>query len=347
MTALTAEPAAGRSYRSRHPLMVFLARRILIGLLLLVVMSFLVFLAMNLLPGDAARAMLGAKATPEQISTVHRQLGLDRPLLIRYGDFLGNLLHGNLGTSLTGSADPLAGSTGKIAQTRVSSIIAEPARNTLVLGVLAVVILIPLSLVLGVLAGIRPGRLLDRLISNVTLVGLAIPDFIAGMLLILLFAVKLGWLPPASLLAPGADPLAHPDMLVLPVATLVIVSVGFTTRQVRAGLARAMNSDYVDMARLNGIPEGRVVRQWGLRNAIAPAIQSFAQIIGYLLGGVVLVEYVFSYPGIGYGFVQYVNARDLPTVQAVAVIVAAIYVGLNIVADLLVILVVPRLRTEQ
>ena len=340
-------PARRRSYRSRHPLVTFVARRVLIGIVLLVVVSFLVFLAMNLLPGDAARAMLGPKASAEQVATVHRQLGLDRPLLERYWSYLLGLAHGDLGASLTGSANPFADASSAVAQTQVSSIIAVPARNTLVLGVLSVIILIPLSLLLGVAAGVRPGSMVDRLISNATLAGLSVPDFIMGMLLILVFAVKLHWLPPASLLAPDVSPLSEPQILVLPVATLVLVSLGFTTRQVRAGVVRAMRSDYVEMARLNGIPESQVVWRWGLRNAIAPAIQSFAQIVGYLLGGVVLVEFVFSYPGIGYGLVQYVSARDLPTVQSVTVLIAAIYIGLNIVADLLVILVVPRLRTAQ
>lgn len=336
-----------RTYRSRHPLVAFVVRRVLIGIMLLVVVSFLVFLAMNLLPGDAARAMLGPKASAEQVATVNSQLGLDRPLLERYWSYLFGLMHGDLGVSLTGSASIFADANTAGPQTLVSSIIAVPARNTLVVGVLSIIILIPLSLLLGVAAGVRPNSITDRLISNATLAGLSIPDFILGMLLILVFAIKLRWLPPTSLLAPDMSPFSEPQILVLPVATLVLVSIGFTARQVRAGVVRAMRSDYVEMARLNGIPEGQVVWRWGLRNAIAPAIQSFAQVIGYLLGGVVLVEFVFSYPGIGYGIVQYVHARDLPTVQSVAVLIATIYIGINVVADLLVILVVPRLRTAQ
>lgn len=340
-------PTKLRTYRSRHPLVVFVVRRVLIGIMLLVIVSFLVFLAMNLLPGDVARAMLGPRASAEQVDTVQRQLGLDRPLLERYWTYLLGLAHGDLGISLTGSANPFANASSAVAQTSVSSIIAVPLRNTLVLGLLSIIILIPLSLLLGVAAGVRPGSKADRLISHTTLASLSVPDFVMGMLLILVFAVKLNWLPPASLLAPGVSPFSDPQILVLPVVTLVLVSLGFTTRQVRAGVVRAMRSDYVEMARLNGIPENQVIWRWGLRNAIAPAIQSFAQIMGYLLGGVVLVEFVFSYPGIGYGLVQYVNARDLPTVQSVTVLIAAIYIGLNIVADLLVILVVPRLRTAQ
>ncbi len=164
-------------------------------------------------------------------------------------------------------------------------------------------------------------------------------------MLILVFAVTLGLLPPVSLVPPGSSPFSHPSVLVLPVATLLVVALGFTIRQIRAGVAEAMRSDYVQMARLNGIRERRIVIGWALRNSIAPAIQTIAQVMQYFLGGVVLVEYVFGYPGIGEGLVEFVNARDLPTIQSVAVLIAAVYIALNILADLLVVLVVPRLRT--
>lgn len=345
-TAAISSQLGIRRFLGRHPIATFMLRRIGLGALLVVAVSFLVFLATNLLPGDAARAMLGGRGTPTQIEAVRHELGLDRPLLARYGTWATGMLHGDLGTSLTGGSSALTGG-GAMSGRPVSSIIDEPVRNTLVLGLLTVVILAPLSLLLGVLAGVRPRGLIGQFVSVLTLAGLSVPDFVVATLLILLFAVTWGLLPPVSLLAPGESPLSDPAILVLPVAALLIVSVGFTTRQIRAGVMRAMESDYVEMARLNGIPERKVVLRWALRNAVAPSIQTFAQIIQYLLGGVVLTEFVFGYPGIGAGFVQYVSARDLPTVQAVATLLAVVYIGMNILADLLVTLAIPKLRTGQ
>lgn len=332
---------------ANRPTARFILRRLGLGAMLVLVVSFLVFLATNLLPGDAAQAMLGRHATVEQVTVVRAELGLDRPLLQRYADWAGGLLRGDLGTSLTGGSTALSGASGEMSGRSVSGIVAEPIRNTVVLGLATVALLIPLSLLLGVVSGLRPDGPFGQAVSLLTLAGLSVPDFVVGTLLILGFAVTLQWFPPVSLLAPGQSPLDNPQILVLPVAALLIVTVGFTTRQVRAGVIRAMESEYVEMARLNGIPERRVVLRWGLRNAVAPSIQTFAQIIQYLLGGVVLVEFVFGYPGIGAGFVQYVAARDLPTVQSVATLVAAVYIGLNILADLLVVLAIPKLRTEQ
>jgi peptide/nickel transport system permease protein len=311
-----------------------------------VVVSFLVFLATNLLPGDAAQAMLGGRASVEQVETVRRELGLDRPLLERYGAWAGQLIRGDLGTSLSGGTTALSGAS-ELTGRSVSSVVAEPIRNTVILGAVTVLILVPMSLLLGVFSGIRPDGALAQGVSLFTLIGLSVPDFVVGTLLILGFALTLQWFPPVSLLTPGQSPLDNPVILVLPVVALLIVTVGITTRQVRAGVLRAMESEYVEMARLNGIPERRVTLRWGLRNAIAPSIQTFAQVIQYLLGGVVLIEFVFGYPGIGAGFVQYVAARDLPTVQSVATLVAAGYILINILADVLVVLAIPKLRTEQ
>ena len=345
MTAVAGpRPSALRRLGAHHPIATFALRRIALGVLLVVAVSFLVFIATNLLPGDAAQAMLGNHGTAAQVQEVRHQLGLDRPLLTRYASWAVGMLHGDLGTSLTGGSSALSGG---VSGRAVSSVISEPVRNTLVLGLTAVVILVPLSLLLGVIAGIRPNGFLSNVVSGLTLAGLSVPDFVVATLLILFVAVDLHLLPPVSLLSPGDSPLAHPEILVLPVAALLIVSVGFTTRQIRAGVVRALESEYVEMARLNGVAERTVVLRWALRNALAPSIQTFAQIIQYLLGGVVLIEFVFGYPGIGAGFVQYVTARDLPTVQAVATLLAVVYIGINIVADLLVVIVIPKLRTGQ
>lgn len=328
-----------------HPVAGFLLRRIATGVVLVWAVSVFVFAATEILPGDAARAALGARATDTQVAEVRRELALDQPAHERYVSWMGDLLQGELGTSLVAGGTSAVGS--ETARTPVAELIGEPVRNTLVLALATIALLIPLSIVLGVAAGMRPGGWLDNAISGLTLGGLAIPDFIVGTLLILLFAIQFALLPPVSLVAPGTSPLDDPRILVLPVATLLIVATGFAARQIRAGVVRAMESDYVEMARLNGISERRIITGWALRNSIAPSIQTLTQVIQYLLGGVVLTEFVFSYPGIGMGLVQYVAARDIPVVQSVAVIVAAVYVLLNIVADLLVTLVVPRLRTAR
>jgi peptide/nickel transport system permease protein len=309
--------------------------------MLVFAVSVVVFAATEVLPGDAARAVLGARASEGQVEEVRKQLGLDRPAVVRYGEWVGGLVRGDLGTSLTAGAT--FGSVNE--RTPVSRLIDERVRNTAILALVTILFLVPLSLLLGVLAGIRPGSVVDQFISTATLAGLAVPEFVVGTLLILVFAVTLGLVPPVSLVPPGSTPFADPSILVLPVATLLTVALGFTIRQIRAGVAEAMRSEYVQMARLNGIRERRVVVGWALRNSIAPAIQTIAQVMQYFLGGVVLVEYVFGYPGIGEGLVTFVNARDIPTIQSVAMLVAAVYIALNVVADLLVVLVVPRLRT--
>jgi peptide/nickel transport system permease protein len=338
-------PARTRPAGGSHPIARFLLRRTAIGILLVIAVSLFVFLATEILPGDAARAVLGAKASDAQVAEVRDALGLDRPMPARYVSWMSGMLHGDLGDSLVAGGASSIGSAS--ARTPVSKLIAEPVRNTLVLGLVTVALLIPLSFGLGVLAGMRPGRWLDNAISGLTLAGLAVPDFIVGTLLILVFAIQAGLLPPVSLVAPGTSPLSDPRLLVLPVATLLVVTTGFAARQIRAGVVRAMESDYVEMARLNGIRESRIIIHWALRNSIAPSIQTLTQVVQYLLGGVVLTEAVFSYPGIGMGLVQYVAARDIPVVQSVTVLVAATYVALNIIADLLVTLVVPRLRTAR
>jgi peptide/nickel transport system permease protein len=207
-------------------------------------------------------------------------------------------------------------------------------------------LMVPLALVFGVLAAVRAGRPLDHAISVSSLAIIALPEFIIGSLLVLVFFSWLDVLPPVSLVTPGESPLAHPDALVLPVLTLLGASLAASIRMVRAGMVEALAADYVQTARLNGLPESMVVRRYALRNALAPSVQVFAQNIQYLVGGIVVTEYLFSYPGLGKELVEAVAIRDVREVQSVAVLIAAVYVGLNILADLLVVLLVPKLRTQ-
>jgi peptide/nickel transport system permease protein len=206
--------------------------------------------------------------------------------------------------------------------------------------------MIPLSLLLGVAAALRQGRAADHAISGVSLGAIAVPEFVTGTILAAFIAVSLGLLPPVSLIAPDESPFAHPDLLVLPVATLLLTGLAYNIRMVRAGVIDVMRSDYIRMARLNGIPERRVVWRHALRNALAPAIQVFALTVQWLIGGIVIVEAVFQYPGIGQGLVQAVAARDIPVVQAVALYIAIIIIFINIIADIVVIMLIPKMRTN-
>lgn len=321
------------SLRRRHPILVMVCGRAGSGIALLWVISVLIFAGTEILPGDAAYAVLGRNAAPPALAAVRQQLGLNRPVVDRYWTWLSGVLQGNLGRSLT-------------APESVSSFMSSRLGNTLILATVAMAIMLPLSLVLGILAGLRPGGRLDNLISQPSLAIIAFPDFVIGGLLAAVFGVALKLVPPVSLVLPGQSPLSQPNLLVLPVATLVLVGFAYMVRMVRAGMGEVMMSDYIEMAYLNGLPRRRIVLKHALRNALAPTVQVTALTLQWLLGGIFIVETLFDYPGIGQGFVQAVQARDIPTVQSVGVIIAALYIAINILADVVVILLIPKLRTQ-
>ena len=218
--------------------------------------------------------------------------------------------------------------------------------NSLLLGGIAAILLIPLTLLLGAAAGIKADKLTDHAISTPSLVLAGLPEFVTGALLIYIFFTLLHVLPPVSLVAPGASPLSTPNILVLPVLTLLIVAVGSGVRQIRLGMIEVLQTDFVQFARLNGISERRVLMRYGMRNAVANSIQTIAQNLQYLVGGIIVVESVFAYPGIGVYLVNAVLARDTNKILAASIILAALYTAINIVADLLVVFLVPKLRTE-
>ena len=338
MTAAADAPALPVA-RRRRPLVRFLVRRIAAALATLLVASVLVFLGTEVLPGDAASAVLGRTATPEQLEEMQELMGLDRPAYERYLSWLGGLLTGDLGNSAAGYA---AGG-----ETPIWEEVAPKLSNSFVLAGITALVMIPLALVLGVLAAVRAGRTLDHTVSVSSLAIISLPEFIIGSLLILVFFSWLDVLPPLSLVPPGESPLARPEALVLPVLTLLGASLAASIRMVRAGMVEALRSEYVTMARLNGFREGLVVRRYALRNALAPSVQVFAQNIQYLVGGIVVTEYLFNYPGLGKELVDAVAIRDVREVQSIAMLVAAFYLTLNIVADFLVVLLTPKLRTES
>jgi peptide/nickel transport system permease protein len=340
-TVATIEPPSPRAPVAnplrRRTTLHWLLRRVAAGLITLFVVSLLVFAATQVLPGDAASALLGRQASDAQLAQLRAEMGLDRPLAERYADWLAHFVRGDLGKSAAAYA-----SGGKAS---IGSQVAGKLGNSMLLAGIVFAIVVPLSMVLGVIAATHARRPADHLLSGAMIVLLSLPEFVLGSVLILIFFTALDLLPPVSLLAPGESPLAHPDFLVLPVLTLVGVTVGAAARMIRAGMLESLRSDYVQMARLSGLPERQVIRRYALRNALAPSVQVLALILQYLLGGIVVVEYLFAYPGIGKELIDAVAVRDVLEVQALTMLLAAAYVVINIVADLIVVLLVPKLRT--
>jgi peptide/nickel transport system permease protein len=311
-----------------------LAERAVLGLLTLLAVSALLFFGTNLLPGDVASALLGQEATPEALHNIRVALGLDQPAWLRYLHWLGGAIHGDFGTSLTSTRS-------------VGAQVLPRLGNTLLLASLAALVSVPLAVGLGLLSAMREGGILDRLISMLSLVTISVPEFFVGYVLTLVFAVQLGWLPSLAVMHGGmtfADRLAA---IALPVATLVIVVLAHMLRMTRSALLSVMSAPYIEMAFLKGLPRGTVVLRHALPNAAAPIIAVVALNLGYLVVGVVVVEAVFVYPGAGQLMVDAVSKRDLPVVQACGLVFAATYVGLNTMADMLAIIVNPRLRRPR
>ena len=330
-------PVAAPPLRARHPVAWFAVKRIFAGLLTLLVVSILVFVGTELL-GDPASAILGRNATPENLAEMRELMGLDEPAIERYFDWLGGLLTGDLGNSAAGYAQG--------GEVPIWDDIKGKLGNSFALAAITALIMVPLSLFFGVRAALRARRAEDHAISVSSLAVSSLPEFVIGSLLILAFFAWLDVLPPVSLIAPGESPFADPKKLVLPVLTLLGVTCAASIRMVRAGMIETLGTDYVQMARLNGFRERLVVWRYALRNALAPAVQVFAQNIQFLIGGIIVTEYLFAYPGIGQELVNAVSIRDVRVVQSLAIVVAAFYVVVNIIADLVVMLLVPKLRTR-
>lgn len=319
-----------------HKVLAYVARRVGAGAVTLVAVSILVFAACEVLPGDAASVILGRQAAGGQLRSLRREMGLNRPVVIRYSDWAGGLLHGNLGNLAAGYA---AG--GKIT---VWSQIRSKLANTALLAAIAFALAAPISVLLGTAAAVHASRTVDHAITVTTLVLVSMPEFVVGSLLILVFFSWLDLLPPVALFAPGVSPLTRPDALILPVVTLLCVTVGAAARMVRAGMIEVLRSEYVLTARMQGIPERRVIFRFALRNALAPSVQVLAQMLQYLLGGIVIVEYLFGYPGLGAELVNAVGVRDVFEVEAIVMLFAVAFIVINILADVIVVLLVPKLR---
>jgi peptide/nickel transport system permease protein len=311
-----------------------LAERAGLGLLTLLAVSALLFFGTNLLPGDVASALLGQDATPEALHNIRAALGLEQPAWLRYLHWLGGAIHGDFGTSLS-SARP------------VGAQVLPRLGNTLLLASLAALVSVPVAVGLGLLSAMREGGVIDRLVSLLSLVTISVPEFFVGYVLTLLFAVQLGWLPSLAVMHGGMPLAERLAAIALPVATLVIVVLAHMLRMTRSALLAVMSAPYIEMAFLKGLPRGTVVLRHALPNAAAPIIAVVALNLGYLVVGVVVVEAVFVYPGAGQLMVDAVSKRDLPVVQACGLVFAATYVGLNTIADMLAIIVNPRLRRPR
>jgi peptide/nickel transport system permease protein len=316
-------------------LLLWILRRALLSLLVLFGVSVLVFVATQALPGDPAVQILGHTASPDQLAALRQQLGLDKPLLSQYVHWLGNLLTGSLGQSLTSPQS-------------VGSLLLDRGLASLALVLASALIAIPLAVVLGSIGAVRRDRLVDHGTQGIFLVLTALPEFVIGLgLLILLGTTVFKILPTVALIPSGGSAFTHPRELTLPVFTLVLAVLPYLTRLQRASMIDVLESEYIQMARLKGLPESLVVRRHALRNSLVPVVQGSALTLIYLTGGIVAIEYLFAYPGLGSALTTAVAGRDLPVVQAIVLLLASVYVVVNLVADLLTVLLVPRLRTRR
>ena len=291
----------------------------------------LIFVGTELLPGDLASAILQNNATPETLAQVRLELGLDRPAYVRFFEWLGGALHGRLGHSLSNNMD-------------VWTELAPRFKNTLFLAVYAALVAVPRAVGLGLLAAIRQGGVYDRLVNFFTLLTISVPEYFLAYLLIKYVTVQLGWFPSIASVSEATPWSERMTLLFLPMLTLVLVIVAHMMRMTRASVLAIMASPYIEMAILKGLPKWRIVVEHALPNALAPIISVIALNLAYLITGVVVVETVFVYPGLGQLMVDAVSKHDVPVVQACGLIFASAFILLNMTADVLAIMSNPRLR---
>ena len=314
-----------------HPVVKLVVQRIALGLLLLLAVSAVIFLGVEALPGDTAQAILGQSATPQALANLREKLGLDQPAFTRYFSWLGGVLQGDLGRALTNDID-------------IAEAIGQRLGNTLFLAGCAAAISVPLAILLGVVAARYAGRWPDKVISGVTLTTISLPEFVAAYFVIYLLTQVFPVFQPVSMVFPGMTFWAKLNAVALPVIVLVLVVLAHMMRMTRAAILNVMQSAYIETAELKGLTPMQIIWSHALPNAIAPIIAVVVINLAYLVVGVVVVEVVFSYNALGQYLVDHVAKRDLPVVQAVGIIFAAVYIGLNILADVVGIISNPRLR---
>jgi len=313
------------------PVLKLVAQRVGLGLLLLLAVSVLIFTGTQLLPGDVAQAILGQSATPQALENLRRDLGLNDPAYIRYFNWLGGVLTGDLGVALSNGQD-------------IATQLGKRLGNTLFLASVAAIVSVPLSILLGLLAVRYRNRWPDKLISGTTLISISLPEFFIGYLLIYFVAVELGWFPSVSTVYEGMSFGERLAAVTLPAATLTLVVLAHMMRMTRAAILNVMQSAYIETAELKGLSPFDIIRKHAFPNAIAPIVNVVMLNLAYLVVGVVVVEVIFVYPGMGQYLVDHVSKRDVPVVQACGLIFAAVYISLNIIADVVAIVANPRLR---
>ena len=309
----------------------FILKRLGLALITLFLLSAIIFAISTILPGNVGRAVLGPFATQESVDALNAQLGTERPVFEQYVDWAGGVVQGDLGTSLT-------------KQVPAWDVLRPALVNSFKLALVAFLICIPLSILGGIVAGLRYGRATDRGITIAGISFAAMPEFVTGIVLILVFGIWLGWLPVTAQADEGANALTQVKYLLLPAMTLTLVLFGYIARITRAGMIEALDSDYTRTAYLKGLPSSVVVRKHVLRNALLPTIAVVAVQIGYLVGGLVAVELLFNYQGIGLLVLEAARQKDLPLLTAGVLVIGIVYLVVTLVADIFYAVLNPRIR---
>ena len=315
-------------------MLLLILKRIGLGLITLFIVSLITFVGVEVLPGDACTTYLEREAYGPALDACIKRLGLDIPSYQRYLDWAANVVRGDFGYSLSGEMP-------------INEVLGPRVKNSLVLASVSILIGIPLAIVLGIITALWRDKLPDIIISTITIFSMTIPEFISATLLILIVAIWLGWLPGIVIIPSDATFYELLSNIILPVVAISMIMTAHMARMVRSSVIQVMASDYVQMAILKGVPYWKMVFKHELPNALLPAINVVALTIAWLLGGVVVTEVVFNYPGLGRLVIESISNRDLPTVQALAIILATIYVGINLIADLMTLMLNPRLKTLQ
>jgi peptide/nickel transport system permease protein len=311
----------------------FVIRRFALMALTLFLVTLAIFVITEIMPADTARILLGQSATEESLAAMRIRLGLDQPAPLRYVRWLSSAIQGDLGYSGYLSGD-------------ITPVLLVRLRNSLVMGMIGFLFSVPLAIVLGVLAGLFAGRIIDRLISITSLVGLSLPEFVSAVLLTLIFSTWLGWLPPSSLMDERTAPWQNLNRLILPALTVTLVILAYIARMTRASVIDVMNSAYIRTAKLKGLPHRTVVFKHALRNALLPTITVIFNSLAWMFGGLIIVETFFAYPGIARLLIAGVEKNDFRLLQATTLVIATLIVLANFAADVAYALLNPRIRYE-
>jgi peptide/nickel transport system permease protein len=295
------------------------------------VISFAIFVVVEVLPGDVAKMMLKQTATEDSLHRIREELGLYRPWYQRYFEWMIGVFQGDLGQSY-------------VMGVPVTEVVGRKMIHSLSLALFALVFGIPFAVLMGIWAGVKPDGLADRIMTVVGMVGISLPEFVTGVLFMLIIGSWLGWLPPSSIMLPGESPWSRPEILVMPALTLTVVMFAYIMRMTRANVMDVMQSPYVRTAILKGIPMRQVIRRHVLPNSMLPTITIIAANLGYMLGGLIIVENVFAYPGLGQLLLWAIQQRDFPLLESLVLIIAGTYAVSNLIADLSYAALDPRIR---